>query len=231
MKLINKKRLLESYEKWDITTQKHHNFVVCGTVVHNSNSRFVCVDGEMFYGSRTEWKKEYASRPDLTYEQLLERIGDEEKAKSVFEKIQNWKPKRNMWWQVASDTPAIELFCQANPNYCLYGEVLGHNKGFPYDVTPESGLKFAAFDILKPNGMWMAFPEFLETVKTYCIPHVPVIHEAIPFNFDEIVKMAEGLTLAPGATHIREGVVVHPIVERWDEKIGRVKLKVINPSY
>jgi len=231
VRLVSKRKLLESYERWDITTQKHHNFIVCDAVVHNSSSRYCCVDNEMFYGSRNEWKKEYASRPDLTYEQLLERIGDEEKAKAVFEKIQNWKPKRNMWWQIASDTPSIELFCRANPGAGLYGEAYGQVKDFHYDVTPESGLKFAAFDILKPNGMWMAFPEFLETVKRYCIPHVPVIHEAVPFNFDEIVLMAEGKTLAPGANHIREGVVVHPIVERWDEKIGRVKLKVINPEY
>jgi hypothetical protein len=43
--------------------------------------------------------------------------------------------------------------------------------------------------------------------------------------------MAEGKTLLGEAKHIREGVVVQPVVNRWDHKLGRVKLKVINPEY
>jgi hypothetical protein len=77
--------------------------------------------------------------------------------------------------------------------------------------------------------MWMDFPEYLDTVRKYAIPYCPVIHEAIPFDFDTMVKFGEGRSLV--GDHIREGVVVHPIKERWDERVGRVKFKIINPEY
>ena len=197
--------------------------------IHGASSRYLFKNGEMFCGSRDEWKREFPTRPTANMEDLLKHFeGDQEKADKAILKIQNWRPKRNLWWIVLENAPAIRKFCEANPNFTLYGEAYGMVKGYGYGTDGKH--TFACFDILKPDGTWMNFPDFYATVKKYEVPHVPVIHESIPFNIDQLVKMAEGNTLMP-ASHIREGIVVHPVKERWDERVGRVKFKIINPEY
>ena len=64
------------------------------------------------------------------------------------------------------------------------------------------------------------------------VPVVPTLAR-IPYNFDEAVKLAEGLTLTRGATSgtIREGVVIEPIKVRYDARLGRVKQKIVSGEY
>lgn len=201
--------------------------VVVTEKIHGANSRYVFKNDQMYYGSRTEWKKEYPSKPNITLDDLIKQFNDdEEKAKKAYKKIENWKPSKNLWWRVAENTPAVEVFCRGNPNYTLYGEAYGFVKGFPYGTKTA---KFVAFDILTPDETWLDFVEFRKICKKYEIPVVPVIHESVPFDFDQLVKMAEGKSNLDD--HIREGVVVRPVKERWDERLGRVQLKIINPEY
>ena len=47
----------------------------------------------------------------------------------------------------------------------------------------------------------------------------------------ELVSLAEGKTTFPGANHVREGLVVKPVEERWDFTCGRVVLKYIGEGY
>jgi hypothetical protein len=92
---------------------------------------------------------------------------------------------------------------------------------------------FRAFDILVPGDpipRWMDSDAFNETCDKFEIPRVPLLG-IMPYNFDEMIKMAEGNTTMPGATHIREGCVVKPKKERWSEFLGRVSLKIINPKF
>jgi RNA ligase (TIGR02306 family) len=199
--------------------------------IHGANARYVYKDGVMHCGSRTEWKKEFTAPPNLTLEDLILRIGDEARAKEVYEKVVlNHKPKKNMWWEAFSVTPGLHLFCQSNPGYAVYGEVYGQvQKGFHYGV--KNGVAFRAFDILTPEGRWMDAEEFVNTCEYVGIPYVPILEKNFPFNFDAVSKMCEGNTLVDNAGHIREGVVVSPMKERWDARLGRVKLKIINPAY
>jgi hypothetical protein len=50
---------LRNHTKFDIETETH-NFFANDILVHNSNGRWACVDGVMFCGSRTEWKRQDA---------------------------------------------------------------------------------------------------------------------------------------------------------------------------
>ena len=43
--------------------------------------------------------------------------------------------------------------------------------------------------------------------------------------------MAEENSSYPGANHHREGLVIKPIHERTDRKIGRVQLKIVGNRY
>ena len=46
---------------------------------------------------------------------------------------------------------------------------------------------------------------------------------------DMILAHARGTSTI--ASHIREGIVIRPMIERWDAKVGRVVLKRINEKY
>ena len=58
---------------------------------------------------------------------------------------------------------------------------------------------------------------------------VPIIYKG-PWK-PELRSLAEGPSTVPGANHVREGIVIKPVIERWDERIGRVILKLHGEGY
>lgn len=190
-----------------------------------ANSKFVCVDGQMFCGSRTEWKREFALPPKLNLEDLILKVG-EQKANEIYEaKVNNHKPKKNLWWQVVDKYPGIRKFCEENPEWSLWGEVYGVVNRIKYS----NELLFGMFDVRKPDGTWLNPADMIEVSKKYDVPHAPLL--AIEeFDFDKVLNMCEGnSTINPKV--IREGIVVSPEVDRWDDRLGRVKVKFINPEF
>lgn len=229
---ITSLELEESLTKYDITTETG-NYFANGVLVHNSNSRFVFRDGQMHCGSRTEWKKEYTTPPNVTLEKLISQTGDELKAKQIYEKVvKGFRPKKSNWWSVIETYPQIKKFCEEHPGYCIFGEIFGNVKNFRYGAQNGQFL-FRAFDILIPNDpipRWMDAQEFIDTCDKYEIPRVPLL-AVMPYDFENLVAMAEGNTTIGGATHIREGIVVKSEKERWSPELGRVSLKIINPKF
>ena len=59
------------------------------------------------------------------------------------------------------------------------------------------------------------------------MPMVPMLYKG-PWNL-ELIALAEGKTTL--ASHVREGFVVKPTKERWDQHIGRVIFKMIGEGY
>ncbi len=228
---------VDAFLKWGRMVYIDGEQVAVTEKIHGASSKYLFKDGELFCGSRDEWKREYPTKPTATMEELIAhfKTGKEpekaqEKAERAMVKIQNWQPKKNLWWIVLENTPAIREFCVANPNHTLYGEAYGMVKGWDFGCKGKH--TFACFDILKPDGTWMDFPDFLATCNKYEIPHVPVIEENMAFDFDKLIVMANRNSQMRDFTHhIAEGIVVTPVKERWDERVGRVKLKIINPNY
>jgi hypothetical protein len=58
---------------------------------------------------------------------------------------------------------------------------------------------------------------------------VPVLERG-PFSLARVAELSRGQTTLPDQ-HIREGVVVRPVVERFDPRIGRVILKYLSDDY
>lgn len=142
-----------------------------------------------------------------------------------------WKKAdlKNGFWQSLWNTPGIENFCIANPDCTIYGESAGKVKGYKYGMT-DGKAKVFVFDILK-DGRWMDYKEAKELTAPFGIPWCPAVAEEIPYDFDKVCELAEGNSLVPGANHQKEGIVVASAKERWDDKIGRVKLKFVSLSY
>lgn len=225
---------LENYLKYGRKVLTEGEMVYLSEKCHGSNSRYIYAATKsdsapkMHVGSRTRWTKEVPTKPEITLEQLKEKM-PEDKALQAWEKIQNWKPKKNAWWQALEETPTLRAYCEAHPNYCVFGEIYGSLQAFSYGCKAGE-VRFAAFDILKSDGKFMGAEEFLETCQKNEIPTVPSLG-IVPYNHEEILKLCEGPSLFPNATNIREGLVLRSKDERWSEHCGRVALKCINPAY
>lgn len=206
--------------------------VIIQEKVHGTNSRYVYSGGKLYCGSRDQWKKRYSTINLPDKETLVQKHG-EERANEIISIInrKNENPEQSLWWRVVDRYPQIQTFCRDYENHVLYGEVLNVQKGFDYGVEKE-GVGFLAFDVLKPDGKYMDFNEAYEILRKYDVPFVPIISSNMPYNLDKVIELSEGPSLVPGANHIREGVVVCPIQERYNEYLrGRVKLKVVSYSF
>ena len=109
----------------------------------------------------------------------------------------------------------------------LFGEVFGRVQSLRYGLV--NALAFRAFDLLI-DGKYVDSDEFKSLCEQFGIDVVPSVFEG-PFDLQTIRDLSDGPSLIGGADHIREGVVVKPVKERTDPKIGRVILKYIGDTY
>jgi RNA ligase (TIGR02306 family) len=109
----------------------------------------------------------------------------------------------------------------------LFGEVFGKVQSLRYGL--DRGLGFRAFDLLI-DGKYADVSEFETLCDRFGIERVPHVFTG-GFDLETIRKLSDGPSLVSGADNIREGVVVKPMVERNDPKIGRVILKYVGDTY
>jgi RNA ligase (TIGR02306 family) len=240
--LFSPKYDVDSFQRWarQVFTEGEHVWIA--EKLHGQNSRYVFHDGQLYCGSRTEWKKEYAHIPVPNRDELAARLKErkldagmykgnefEEDADKIIAEIRrkNENPLQNIWWKALKQYDDVMDWLQRYPDNILYGELYGAVQNLHYGVPPGE-VRLAFFDILKPNGKWASLNE-IEEVKSY-IPWVPHI-ATIPYNFEECLKLAEGPSLIPGAKNIREGVVIQSLTEREHPKLGRVKLKIVSAKF
>ena len=114
----------------------------------------------------------------------------------------------------------------------IYGRVRGGHKSLHYG-RPNS-LNFVAFDI-KIDGDYIDFKDFLSLCHMYSIPTVPVVEE-FNFSLERAKELSSGASILAAKNgmedpHMREGIVIKPIVERIDPAFGRVVVKFLNDDY
>lgn len=150
----------------------------------------------------------------------------------IWVKSRSWWKKesdRCPWWLAYHSTPSIRMFCSLHPGWRLHGEILGVQK-LRYGFTP-SNPGFAAFDIADPDGNYVDPQDFINITNTFNIQRMPLIYNGPWLGLDKMAEYAEGKTFINNADHIREGVVISPKQERWNEEVGRVKLKIVSFKY
>ncbi len=234
---------LDSFQRYAKNVFVQDELVIATEKIHGASARYVFDGLTMHCGSHSEWKKEYSLIPVPDKVELVEKIksrfcsdiqGNEmsiaqagEQADYIIDTInfKNSHPKQNMFWAALANHPEIRSWCEAHPGVVVYGEVYGQVQNLKYGLD---GIKIAVFDIMH-NGTWtdahaarLAAPE---------LPWVPTVVDSFAFDFDKLVALAEGPSLVTGANHIREGIVVCPLQERYDHKVGRVKLKIVSVAY
>ena len=91
-----------------------------------------------------------------------------------------------------------------------------------------SELGFTAFDLLV-DGRYLDWPALQEELTRFQVPSVPKLYEG-PLRLDVVRQHSAGKTTYADE-HIREGVVIRPLRERTDPRIGRVVLKYLADAY
>lgn len=138
----------------------------------------------------------------------------------------NWlKPDVDHAWKRAADgDPRIRAWCEAHEDAVLYGEIYGPVQSLKYGSTE---VRFAAF-AWSCSGDWQSVSALLDNEA---LPTVPLLYSG-PFT-EEVFSLAEEDSTVPSAEqgHMREGIVITPLVERRNDQIGRVALKHISNRY
>lgn len=174
--------------------------------IHGANARFRFQDGKMHIGSRSMWVKHDGANP---------------------------------WSMALEQNPWIGAFCENHPNLTVYGEIYGWVQDLRYGHE-KGRVSFAAFDLLA-GGRWLNFNELMnyfrpinQDVLTFDegehLRSVPLF-DCVTYNKELVEKYVDGSSRVPGTDHIREGIVIKPIEERVDMRLGRVALKVVSNDY
>ena len=136
----------------------------------------------------------------------------------------------NTYWHPTTlesvDNLLHALVAQGHQQAVLYGEVFG--SGIQAYTYGQKGVAFRAFDLMI-DGLYVDYPDYMAWCEKYGVETVPLVYRGA-FSLPVIKKLSDGAFLIGGG-HGWEGVVVRPVQERQDVKIGRVILKYIGDAY
>ena len=134
----------------------------------------------------------------------------------------------NLWWRVARDYNLEGLLSGPRLQFVLYGEIYGNVQDLRYGV-PQGQARAVFFDAKPINGPYLDFDVAEQVFKTLGLPTAPVLYRGA---FKDIpVDLAEGFTIVGDGANVREGYVVRPVRERFDQRTGRVILKCVGQGY
>ncbi|HEX5051885.1 MAG TPA: RNA ligase (ATP) [Planctomycetota bacterium] len=136
----------------------------------------------------------------------------------------------NPYWlpfTLAPVTALLEDLAGKHERVMLFGETYGRGiQSFHYGMTGQLG--FVAFDLMA-GDRYLDHDELQATLAKFGVPSVPVLWQG-PFSMAAVQQHASGKTQFDDQ-HIREGVVVRPLHERTDPRIGRVVMKYLADAY
>jgi RNA ligase (TIGR02306 family) len=224
---------LQNLSAYDLENwRKYNHLLVEGERVyiseklHGSSARMSFQQGRLWVGSSNQWKKSpKLYGVDIWVEKLRTSLV------KLFPRIQkHWHSKAgksNAWWTAVENNPWIEAWCRSNPDYVLFGEIFGSVQDLKYG-SKQGEIFFRAFDAWNlKTCKFMDSKYFNEVLPSD--HRVPLLYVG-PYNSDHVKKLAL-MTKSTLANHIGEGIVVKPVLERFDPKCGRVALKLVSDLY
>jgi RNA ligase (TIGR02306 family) len=211
--------------EWVVVTEK----------VHGSNARYVHHKGRLFVGSHKVMRGCTRSPISEFFDRLKLKVKD---LLGIKHRAHILQTAGDIWWEAAEKYNLKERLATF-PDHVLYGEIYGEGV---QDLTYDSpkGRKFVAFDVydLKANRFlgWHDFVEFIRKLNDIAgeqINNVPVewIGRWSPEWALHSKDVADAGKSNLNPKQIIEGVVIKPVIERWDDTIGRVALKLVGEAY
>lgn len=175
--------------------------VVATEKLHGTNARIGYVNGTLVAGSM-KIRRKFPDNPDQC--------------------------KRSTYWfpfTIDGVASLLKEFSHLNVAI-LFGEVFGPVQNLHYGLK---NLGFRAFDLYL-DGKYVDYDEFASLCDKHNVPRVPELFRG-KFDGHALMQLADGPSVLPNADHIREGIVVKPVRERTDPKVGRAILKYIGIDY
>jgi RNA ligase (TIGR02306 family) len=127
-----------------------------------------------------------------------------------------------VWWQIAKK---YDLENKLGEGEAIYGEVYGLVQDLTYGVA---GFEFRVFDVYDMKaGRFFDVAELEAFAAAKGLPLVPVLYRG-PWS-EPLRGLAEGTSTIAG--HVREGFVVRPVKERFDDNAGRCVFKMVGEGY
>lgn len=155
-------------------------------------------------------------------------------AKGFFFKIDDPANEHNLYVKAAKALGIFEILgCHTYDVHeiLLFGEIYGV-QDLKYDAAQQT-IPFRVFD-LKTDGSYWSYDHLRMWCESTDLPMVPELYRG-PYSKSVLLEHTEGReTLSGKSLHIREGVVVKPVLERTLPRLphgGRVCFKSINPAY
>ena len=119
----------------------------------------------------------------------------------------------------------------------VLGEVFGQgvqDLGYGASTARDDTLGFRVFDVYlgcPGQGRYLGDEELEQFCRRHELERVPVLWRG-PFDRGQLEALTTGAESVSGQqAHLREGVVVRPVVERRDDELGRVQLKSVSDAY
>jgi hypothetical protein len=203
-----------SLPTYDVEAFKNYNgtflggeMVVVTEKIHGSNARFIFLDGEMYAGSRTQWKA----------------LGGND----VWNKALAQNPWIEKWCRAHE---GYALYGEVTPTQKGFDYGTKNVQFFLFDIrTPEGKwVSFDAYGVVLPA--YQDIPETNLSLEEFNHHMVPVLYYG-PFDLEKILPLVDGQSEVIGAKHIREGVVIKTAWERSVRGLGRAQLKVVSSDF
>ena len=131
----------------------------------------------------------------------------------------------SLYWQALEDNPWLKELVQSRPNAVFYGEIFGCVQDLKYGAPNQRLVRL--FDVFEEG-------RFLDVARRNALVpedrRPPILYDG-PYADTHVEAHLNGPSVFPGANNIREGVVIRPHSEVFNEAIGRVILKAVSPAY
>jgi RNA ligase (TIGR02306 family) len=231
------KKIENASLRYDIEVHHTHNFFANRILVHNSNCQIVWLSPDIDLTVKAqvnigEWISVWDDDYFLGYCAVASKgLG----AQGMFFK-DNEANVNNVYLRAAKlhlVNIARHFWCQRAECSTIVGEVFGKNvqPGFDYGLGEVSMNCFDVYDNFRGRGKYIddeLLDLFSELTK---VPRVPLVYRG-PFSFNIMHVFANDEEKAfSNCKHIREGVIVKPVKERYHPTLGRVALKHRSEKY
>ncbi|MFI5979790.1 RNA ligase (ATP) [Streptomyces sp. NPDC051555] len=146
---------------------------------------------------------------------------------------------RNLYWRAvrSHDVPAVAARLAERlgaTRVGIFGEVFGSGvQDLTYGADGRSELLgLAVFDVSAEIDGQVRWLDPAAVLLDGELPLVPRLHEG-PYDPDAVLELATGReTVSGSALHLREGVVIRPVTERYSPVVGgRAIAKAVSPAY
>lgn len=140
------------------------------------------------------------------------------------------KSTDNTLWKLAIDLMIEEKMKMLNANYALQAEIIGEGvQGNKYKIKGQQVYFFSVFNI--DAYRYLDYIDFIACINKMGFKTVPILQHnyVLTDSIEELVNKAIGKSILYNVE--REGIVIRPLMEKTDTKLGRVSFKAINPEF